>query len=398
MKERNEGDKMKARKALEKWMVLGLLMTFLTAGSTAVQAQVVAVSGSLVNVMQEADLEAATVGQVKEGQVFVLQGITNNWCQIILPEGKQGYVQLDLLNSFKELKVTGSLVRIRQEPGLHGRILTQVTRDQILKVQDYQGGWYKVSSGSWQGWISGDYVALINPQVLTVTEEEEAAENPNPAPEEVVVEQILPGHPLYNVRPGPLAGKVIVLDPGHGINSKGIMDPGTTGVSSKNREKDINLDIVYKMRYLLENKGATVLLTHEGDKPINLYERARVANRYNTDLFISIHANASNNTSLGGHTVYYFAPNEDPVLGIQRTSRQALAENLLTSLLKAGGLNNMGARETSYVVLRETRCPSALVEVAFMSNPLEDRLLAQGGYRYRLATGLVEGIEKQLIR
>lgn len=388
---------MKVKRVLHNGIIFSLFITLLTAGAGVAKAQIVAVAGEVVNVRQEADLTATTVAQVKAGQVFALQGITRDWCLIILPEGQQGYVHSDLLKSYQELKVTGSLVRIRQEPGLHGRILTQVNRDQVLKVLDYQKGWYQVSSGAWQGWISSDYTSLINPQVLTATEEE-TSENPNPAPIEIVVEEILPGHPLFNARPGTLSGKVIVLDPGHGLNSKGIMDPGTTGVSSKNLEKDINLDIVYKMRFLLESKGATVLLTHEGDKPINLYERAGVANKYNTDLFISIHANASDNGALGGHMVYYYAPTEDPLLGSQRSNRQSLARNLLSTLIQAGGLKDLGTRESNYVVLRETRCPSALVEVAFMSNPVEDRLLAQGGYRYRLATGLVEGIERQFMR
>ncbi len=191
-----------------------------------------------------------------------------------------------------------------------------------------------------------------------------------------------------------IANKVIVIDPGHGtIRGAASSDPGATGPSGL-FEKDVVLDIATKLSAILTEQGANVVLTRTGNTPLDLGDRANVANSINADLFVSVHANASTNRNMTGSSTYFYAPSKDPVLGPQRAQRIRLAQLVQQSLVEHGRRPNLGVLENSYKVIRETRMPSILVETAFISNPTEERLLADPAFRTKLAQGIAEGIIK----
>ncbi|MDI3481541.1 MAG: N-acetylmuramoyl-L-alanine amidase [Tepidanaerobacteraceae bacterium] len=178
----------------------------------------------------------------------------------------------------------------------------------------------------------------------------------------------------------PLQNKVIVVDPGHGGS-----DPGAC--CGNVQEKDLNLDIGLKVKDLLEQRGAKVLMTRDKDISVNLYTRAGMANEINADLFISIHINAGENASASGtETLYY----PDP-------EKKALAQAIQKSLVKAIGLADRGIVERpGLVVTRETRMPSALVEVGFITNNNDRALLLREDFRQKAAEGIVNGIMNYL--
>jgi N-acetylmuramoyl-L-alanine amidase len=151
-------------------------------------------------------------------------------------------------------------------------------------------------------------------------------------------------------------------------------------------EKDVNLSIASKLKTLLEQAGAKVVMTHTGSTDLTLAGRAEVANALKADIFVSIHANSSDG-GYSGHSTYYYAPSGHEILGAQRYSRQKLASLVQRELVKAGGRKDIGILEANFAVLRETKVPSILVETGYLSDAEEERLLGNDGYRQQLAAG-----------
>lgn len=374
---------------IQKLTASAAALALLAAMPGPVQARVVTVDASIVNVRQGASTETSSIGKVKSGEIYGWYGAAENWTKIKLTNGSTGYVRNDLLQGYDELTVTGSKVRVRKSPSLSGEIIGSLNKGTVVPVLDHQGGWFKIQLGNDAGWISGDYVKLDKPVVLSSTNnaanQSESADS-GQSSQPVIVNP----NPINGV----LSGKVIVLDPGHGINSSGVPDPGAKGVVTGNLEKDINLDITLKLRAILEKMGASVIMTHIGETALDLYGRAAVANNAQAHIFVSIHSNSSLKPSYGGHTTYFYAPANHATLGSQRQIRQKLAQNVQAELVKLGGLPDLGVMESNFVVIRETNCPSILVETAFLSNAKEDGLLAQGAYRQQLAQGIANGIAR----
>lgn len=185
-----------------------------------------------------------------------------------------------------------------------------------------------------------------------------------------------------------IKGKTIVLDPGHAsIQSWGNSDPGAIGPSGL-QEKDVVLDIAQKTAELLRAKGANVILTRVGDTTLTLAGRAEVANKNNADIFVSIHCNANTKSTVQGTSTYYYNNGNG-----QADVRKKLASVVQSELVKAIGTKNLGVLQANFAVLRYTAVPSILVETAFISNPEEENLLADSGFRTKIAQGIANGIE-----
>ena len=195
---------------------------------------------------------------------------------------------------------------------------------------------------------------------------------------------------------GTLAGKTIVIDPGHGtIQPGGFTDPGAIGRDSGVAEREIVLDISLKLRDMLTKQGARVIMTHTtGRTPLTLAGRAAIANDIKADIFVSVHANAHTNRAIQGTMTFYYAPTWHSELSSQRWLRQRLALFIQEELVKAGGRPDQGIKEESFAVLRETNVPSVLVETAFLTNPVEEALLNTDAFRTKMAHGIFKGIER----
>ncbi|SHM26779.1 N-acetylmuramoyl-L-alanine amidase [Caldanaerovirga acetigignens] len=175
---------------------------------------------------------------------------------------------------------------------------------------------------------------------------------------------------------GSLKNKIIVIDPGHGGSDPGAVYAGVY-------EKDLNLDIAMRLKKLLEESGARVLMTRESDIYVSLYTRADIANQVGAHLFVSIHNNSSTNTSTSGTmTLYYPSP-----------EKKEFAQILHKAVVETLGLPDLGLSERpNLVVTRETKMPSALVEVAFMSNARDLELLKTDEFKQKAAEGIYKGI------
>ena len=183
-----------------------------------------------------------------------------------------------------------------------------------------------------------------------------------------------------------IKAKVIVIDAGHGG-----YDPGAIGVTGL-EEKAFNLETALILRDKLEALGAEVLLTRDDDSFISLTSRAAVANKVYADVFVSIHANASERSSTNGTSTYYYAPSSDPVLYAQYVERRQLADSVQNRLAALLGTRDIGILQGNLSVLRNTKMPSILVESAFLSNAEDERRLKDRQFREKVAQGIAEGL------
>lgn len=201
---------------------------------------------------------------------------------------------------------------------------------------------------------------------------------------------------FLTLKPPTLKGKTVVLDAGHGsLQPWGETDPGAIGPSGL-KEEEVNLDIALRTGALLKAEGINVIYTREGPTSLSLEGRAAVAAQKGADVFVSVHANASPFASTQGTMTIYYAPRGSN-LEEQREKRIALAQEIQNALVGAIGRLDLGTREMNFAVLRTNTVPSALVEVAFLSNPEEEALLADPAFRQHAAQGIATGIMNYLL-
>lgn len=174
----------------------------------------------------------------------------------------------------------------------------------------------------------------------------------------------------------------ICLDPGHG--GKDRANRGPTGYV----EADGNLDIALRAKAILNKNGFRVIMTREKDLTVSLAGRTAIANRNKADLLVSIHTNAGPRTA-GGTETYYSA-----------FSRQgkSLAKTIQTSLtvlgLKDRGIKTRLGRNGKdyYYMIRNPKAVSIITELAFHTNPQEEKLLKTPAFRKKAAEAIARGI------
>ena len=153
-------------------------------------------------------------------------------------------------------------------------------------------------------------------------------------------------------------------------------------------EKDINLAVVLRMKKILEDLGSEVVLTREFDDTLSLDERVEIANSNEADLFVSIHCNYyEDDASIRGLECYYY---EESDCGKQ------LAEEILEKIKESGNADTRNAKESNFYVLKRTKVPAVLIELGYLSNVKESKLLADEQYQETLAEELVKGIVSAL--
>jgi N-acetylmuramoyl-L-alanine amidase len=176
--------------------------------------------------------------------------------------------------------------------------------------------------------------------------------------------------------------KKVVLDPGHGGPDPGAIGP--TGV----QEKVITLAIAKEVADLLK-PVVEVKLTRVDDRALagtvsaDLSARAAMANTWAADCFVSIHCNSATNREAAGTEVFCFT------LGGQG---ERLAKVIHGKLIPALGLPDRGVKTANFAVLRQTKMPACLVELAFISNPTEEALLESPDFQEKAARAIAQGI------
>lgn len=190
---------------------------------------------------------------------------------------------------------------------------------------------------------------------------------------------------VYDFNTG-LAGKTILIDPGHGGSDPGAAGP--TGV----REKDVNFGVAQKVEKILKDAGARVIMTRSSDRDVygpkasdkqELQARVNVAMTNKADVFVSIHSNSFTSPNAHGTQTFYYEKTKYD---------RMLAQHLQSGLVAHGGLADRGVTEANFYVVKRAPIPAALVELAFISNPEEERLLGTYDFQQKLAEGICEGL------
>ncbi|PIT20386.1 N-acetylmuramoyl-L-alanine amidase [Snodgrassella communis] len=218
---------------------------------------------------------------------------------------------------------------------------------------------------------------------------------------------------------------VIMIDPGHGGE-----DPGATGPSGLH-EKDVVLAIGREVKKILDSYGYKTYMTRNEDIFIPLGVRVAKARKLRADVFVSIHADAFTNPSAKGTGVYALNPKgatsaaakylaqtqnaADSIGGVSYSTDKnvnntlfdltqtatindslKLGRDVLNQLSKINNLHKGSVDQANFAVLKAPDIPSILVETAFISNPIEERLLSSRDFRQKMANSITSGIKDYL--
>ncbi len=226
----------------------------------------------------------------------------------------------------------------------------------------------------------------------------------------------------------PTGTKIVVIDPGHGGDDPGAIGPGKT------MEKNVVLRVGEKVVQLLnQQKDMKAFLTRKGDYFIELKERREIAKQYEADLFVSLHADASFNHQARGSSVYCLSlsgatdeaariladkenrsnflggviskpitsrkDDVEPILvdlAQSNTMRESFrfAETLLKDIKAFNPLKYASYRQANFIVLRAADIPSVLVEMAYITNKDDERLLSQNQFQEKMAKAISTSIKK----
>lgn len=204
--------------------------------------------------------------------------------------------------------------------------------------------------------------------------------------------------------------KVIVIDPGHGGKSSSEKEPnspdstvmkaknvsGATGAWTKTPEHVIALEVANALKAQLSSAGFTVIMTRNtSSETISNIERAEIGNKNNADLAVRIHADSSDNSSAKGASM--LVPGEvGYAKDISKVSRK-YGEIIFNTLLSEVGMKSRGiVTRNDLTGFNWSKVPVVLIEMGFLSNQEEDKLLSSEQYQKKIAEGLFKGIKKAL--
>ena len=355
---------------------------------------------------------------------------------------------VSVTNGPKKGKITAAGgLNLRDTPLSTGKMLVTIPLGTTIDLIDLQNQWYKTTYQSKTGWVSAAYVTPITTSNVSSTAAIDLSVNgtvyilggtgiissntqniiqgkafsqykdnlkdfpPLPAAIQIPVPPSSGGDvitppvtppvaiaydpstevlidPFQGIPANALAGKTIMLDPGHGGPDKGAIGPNNT------YEKDDNLAIALSLNDILKQAGATVILTRDIDiSPASTYSetadlqaRVDLATKNNPDLFICIHSDSFSSPDAKGTSTYYSQDNPKVNESLH------LANSIQTAAIATLGTTNRGIKQAGFYVLKYTTMPAILLETAFISNPYEEARLQNPTFRKNVASAIFLGI------
>ena len=243
---------------------------------------------------------------------------------------------------------------------------------------------------------------------------------PAAPPTQATARPAAPQTALALQRPAVNVTRVVVIDPGHGGK-----DPGATNEGAA--EKDLALDAARELRAALLRTGHyQVVMTRDSDQFVPLEQRMQIARREHADLFISLHVNSISDPSLHGATVYtlsekgvdrvarkVFAGNGDWFINVDQPTRDVSVNRILLDLTQRETTNQStkfanvlldrmsgrvdllrrSHRDANFMVLLAPDVPAVLLEMGFITNPVDQERLSSPDQRKVLASAITEAID-----
>lgn len=385
-------------------VLFSFLVSFHAESTEAAYSFQAKVTADVLNVRSKPGTTYSIEGKVSKGQVVTVLEQKNGWSRISYGT-KSGWVSSKYITAVTWTGyVTATRLNIRSTPG--GSVVGTLSKGTALTVYGKDGTWLKVYASSIRktGWVSASYVTTQKPIIKATYTKLIFKVNSNlrkgPGTSYPIlsteragtfVDKLSEKDGWIQVRklngiigwvsaslvrdPATvLKDRVIVLDAGHGG-----YDSGARGVTFL--EKNLTLTTTLTLTPLLQKAGAKVILTRSTDKYLTLAQRVNISHYYKAHAFLSLHYNAYSTTSTGLMTFYYNNSKDAP-----------LASAIQNGIVASVKLRNLGAKFGNYHVLRENRQPSALVELGFLSNPNEEKLVATSAYQQKAAQGLYNGL------
>lgn len=193
----------------------------------------------------------------------------------------------------------------------------------------------------------------------------------------------------------------IVIDPGHGGK-----DTGTRNDTYGLLEKDLTLNLAFRLKKVLENAGFQVKLTRTKDVFIPLEERSAIANQFGADFFISLHFNSAASPKPSGFEVFALTPQNQPSTKKPKPTSEdgerfpanendpwnmLAAYHVQRALVEGLGGPDRGVKRARFAVLKNLNCPGVLVELGFLSHPETAKQVRSSDFRQLLAQSLCQG-------
>lgn len=341
-----------------------------TSSSSSIGGSTFTITVDALKVRKKADLTSKKIGVAYNGDQFKVLDQVNNWVQIQYNDKTKGWIysfygtfssKEAVTTTSQQKKASNNSVTIiyegtnlRQKASTSSEIVERANAGQSYSILATEGDWYKVALTNGRTAYVANWVVSLN----------DAAEQTSTTQK-----------PSSDRKKGTLKGVTIVIDPGHGGN-----DHGTIGVRGTD-EKEINLKTAELLKSKLRAAGANVVLTRESDIYVDLRKRVSVAHQVEADAFISLHYDATEDSSISGITTYY-----------TNSYQQELAEYVHAGLAKKVSIRDRGVQPGNYLVLRENRQKAILIELGFLSNANEERTITTDYYREQATLGIYQGL------
>ena len=334
-----------------------------------------------LNVRSAPSVSSPLLGTLSQGAMIKVKGFSGEWIQFDF-EGKDAFVHSHYLNLYNGENVKTFLL---SQP----KVTNSEKRATVT--------WSKVGGEIESNHLVEESIISIISTALKVDEVKEALtgvkeityNKTNPGTQiDIVLEDGYKATVLHSAQQisvtitsgstKGLAGKKIMIDAGHGGRDVG-------AAHNSLMESELVLDISLKVQQLLEQLGVTVVMTRDTDVFLSLAERVELANSANVDAFVSIHANSAANTAAKGTETYW---NSTYVGEESKRLATAIQKQLLEKLKTV----DRGVKQANFQVIRQTRMPSVLVEVGFISNEEEAKRMLTQEFRVQAAHAIVDGL------
>jgi N-acetylmuramoyl-L-alanine amidase len=347
LEKKNEWTKIKSSD-LSGWV----FTTYLSSESSSTKQTAAIVTVDNLNVRAIPSEKGKIIGKLNRGDYVNIIDEQSSWSKVVIDNETVGWVYSTFVSLHSDtlsqpihsyVKVLHNGTNIRISPSLNALILAKANMGEIYRTLGKEGSWYKIELNSkTRGYVAEWVVSMVKEINNTIKD------------------------------------KTIVLDAGHGGKDRGAAGKNGT------LEKTLTLQTAQLLQGKLQKAGANVILTRNTDLFISLPNRVKTAYQYKADVFISIHYDSSHDPTVDGMTIYYYDVVRDYPLAASLYSRLSRIENM----------NNRGIRFGDFHVLRENSRPSVLLELGYLSNPKEEKLISSSLYQEQVTDAILDSLNE----